>query len=195
MFVVGELIVRRHIRKYLLVKLDPARCDTSPFSRELQRMIADLCSMRLTALATEPKPPPTPVLTVLSLVVPMLDVPPVKHNQILDLVEDTYRKEYHSMVDAVYLGMGVTLKDAIELFRRQYDITEDDYPRTASERCYERYFWSRHPDLARQRKRGRPRRPLMALSEKYRRRVMRAHKQSMPRGAAKNGRLDAADSE
>ncbi|HRH68811.1 MAG TPA: hypothetical protein PLB89_04820 [Flavobacteriales bacterium] len=174
-FVVAELLVRKHIRKYLARKLNPATAATSPWSFELSRHIAELCAFRVEAI-----PPPADDLKdirprlQLTLAGPDLrNMDPVTHNKVLEMVEELYRREFHSTVDQLHLTLGVTLVDAIHMFRAEYHITEEDYPLTSSNKCYYRHFWRTYPHLAKARKRGPPRKPLVALTPAYRVRMMR----------------------
>lgn len=183
-YVVAELLAKKHIAKYLQRKLDPALAGQFPLSDELARHIAELCPWRVRALPSTDHP--LAVRSTIRFVLAGEDpknLDPLSHNRILDMVESVYRSEFHSTVDQLYLRVKVPLGDAIDLFRKEYHITEDDYPLKSSQKCYERYFWRTYPDLARNLRRGRPRRPLMALSEAYRRRVERSESHHARPGA------------
>lgn len=182
-FVVAELLVRKHIRKYLLRKLDPATAPTTPYAEEINRSIAELLTLRLLVDAdTAPADPastdpekPVSSSKKLSLKVSTgfaTDLPLATHSMILDMVESVYRREFHHEVDMLHLTFSVPLQDAIQLFRSQYGITEDDYPLRNSEKCYHRHFRRRYPSMVGKRPRGRPLKPLAALSESYRKRLL-----------------------
>lgn len=170
-FVVAELLTRKHIAKYLQCKLDPARAGRYPLSDELARHIAQLCGWRvqlMQAPAEDLRAPRYRLHLTLAGDAPH-DLSPEVHNRILDMVENVYRSEFHAEVDNLHLRMGMPMFEAVETFRRQYGITEDDFPTRHSHRCYQRHLRREYPEM--KRAAGRPLLPMEALNPKYRRRL------------------------
>lgn len=155
--IVGELFARGHIQRYLLRNLNPEAAGTTPYAHELSRGIAEILGFRVKISAKELSDAMRH-RGKLSLVIAGDHLPHIDrrtHDKIMDLVEGQFNDEFHRFMDQLHYGPAhVSKQVAMETFRNQYDITEEEYPMRSMQRNYQRY----EEEQGRIRRSGKPRR-------------------------------------
>lgn len=167
--VVADLVLRKHIRKYLLRKFNGSLSEDGSLARELSKHIAGLLAIDLLRVLPQPEPhyKKTHVHVLLGIATEP-DLEHTIHNSILDVIENSFVREFNSTVDTLHLVMRTPMQKAIITVRRSFGITEADYPLLTSMRQYQRHLVRTYPELTSRRKRGRPRKPKSALTPHYR---------------------------
>ena len=151
---IAEITAQRYLLKYLRKNLHPKHQGSTRWGRELSEKIAKCLTLRvgLTHLDLDGElKGPMMLLSVTSDGQPHLS--PSVHDEIMRLVWDYYRKDFLLTVHRLHRGpVPISIRDAVDMFRREYGITEDDYPLVNSMRAYERFQRKRNTIG----KRGRP---------------------------------------
>lgn len=141
-----QIQAQRYILKYLRKNLHPEYQRGTRWGCELSRYIAGRLLLRVTVpdedLNAEVRGP-IMLLSVTGDGLPHLS--PALHADIIRMVHEYYRHDFYLTVDQLHMGaVPVSLRDAIDFFRSEYGITEDDYPLVNSIRAYQRYRKKHH---------------------------------------------------
>lgn len=147
--VVAELLVERHLRKYLVRCLSPETRHLTKYGADLSRAIAELIAFHVRVVPSGNKPARVH-LTLEMGNLPDLD--PHTHRKVIDIVQQFYHAEFTRTVDQLHQEMRMSRSAAIDFFRRQFGIDEDDHPLHSSERAYHRHLRRRGVVLSK----GRP---------------------------------------
>lgn len=152
---VGELFARKHLLKYLWKNLDPRSQQSTRWGRSLSEEITHLLLRKVRLI---PMDDPKKMRHSIRLGLDpscVTDLNPATHKRLMTLVAEFFEADFHATVTSLHRGvMPLPIRESVEMFRREYGITEDDYPLVNSMRSYERYQKKRGS----QRRRGRPKR-------------------------------------
>lgn len=137
--VVAELLVERHLRKYLVMCLTPETQHHTKYGADLARAIAEVIAFSVRLAPVQVQVQQARVHLTLDLG-NLPDLDPHTHRKVVDTVQQFYHAEFVRTVDQLHHDMRMSRSAAIDMFRRLYGITEDDYPLRSSERAYHRHL-------------------------------------------------------
>lgn len=153
--VVGELFARKHLLKYLWRNLHPSTQSTTRWGRAMNE---ELTLLLLRKVSLVPLDEPKKLRHSIRLGLDptgILKLNPPAHKRVITLVSEFYEADFHETVRTLHRGaVPLPIREAVEFFRSEYGITEDDYPFVNSMRSYERF----QRKNGSQRRRGRPKR-------------------------------------
>lgn len=164
--VVVELLLQRHIRKYVRLNLHSQSRSAHPYSGYLSRLIADHAGLRLEVAPTQSRLRGHLRLRVVG---GMYKINTPGHRRLVEEVTMAFLREFTLTVDHTHLILCQPMGSGIQLFRSIYDITEEDWPFDTARRVYQRHLRKEHPAYASMSRPGRPRKPPGTLNARYRR--------------------------
>lgn len=144
-----EIHVKPYVRKYVLARLgDPKRVATDDSSRRLYTDLErELRGRRLVAVVQDYDPHHGPRTKVRLLVEPRPNQQPevsyYHHRYVTGMLTKAFLREMYGWVDWYRHRLGMSTGQALQMFRRHYDITEDDHSLETARRMYSHHLRGR----------------------------------------------------
>lgn len=136
-----EVITYRYLIKYLYRNLHPRTQKSTRWGPSLSAEVAKLLPLHIMVCGELPQEHARKGSITLGIGTEnMLQLAPSVQQQLIALVSLYFREDFLLTTDTLHRGpMKLKIADAINMFRREYDITEDDYPLVNSYRTYQRF--------------------------------------------------------
>lgn len=173
--VVGELFAAPHLRKYIIRNLDPRFARTTQHGLSIQQRISEKLQLRV-QMHPDVLSAPDQGRGRLRLVLAgpeTLETPQFLHQDILEEIEALFYQELHSNVRQLFPFLHKK-RACVEVFLKEYHITEEDLSMDSVLRMYHRYVRKHLPREQRMLNRGRPRKEPHERAPRHKKRPPRS---------------------